>query len=493
MCPHGYRGETCDEAVEICTTNTCQNGGTCIDGTNGYVCHCPFGYTGQRCEIVKEGFVWKSNEIPRDKPSKCRGCLQKAGNGECNEDCNTEECNYDGGDCSITSPFKKCVNSTFCARMFRNGVCNEVCNNEDCLFDGFDCITKKPVCPAAIAAYCKAHKGDGICDEQCNQEGCDFDGGDCREISHKILSGDISVVVLTEPSYFVVNIPRFLRSLSKILRAEIRIKRDQEGPMIFLWQNERKGDRLRIEQLYLSSEKSNVEKRGIIVWIEVDVAGCVEECFSDVEVVANFIDAAKEKLTGMNMSIHSVDAKNLRKSKKSLDTTLLVLLACIAVMIAIAIVFIIHERPSRKRKIIENAPVWMPPTELEVEKAMKCNENTWKNRVVLESSKRRRMDPAEMKLLEQHLTPKTLKNRVFVQPKEKRAEPAPSSLHVEALSDKPISVPICTEDVNRRGPFGRTPVMVLVRNTVKTEKQILEDLTRLRAAGADLNLWDACE
>ncbi|VDM74172.1 unnamed protein product, partial [Strongylus vulgaris] len=32
--------------------------------------------------------------------------------------------------------------------------------------------------------------------------------------------------------------------------------------------------------------------------------------------------------------------------------------------------------------------------------------------------------------------------------------------------------------------------MVLMRNTAKTEEQILEDLTRLRSAGADLNLWD---
>ncbi|KHJ76905.1 ankyrin repeat protein, partial [Oesophagostomum dentatum] len=80
--------------------------------------------------------------------------------------------------------------------------------------------------------------------------------------------------------------------------------------------------------------------------------------------------------------------------------------------------------------------------------------------------------------------------RVFAKPKAKKVEPVPSRLHIEAASADPITIPIAAEDVNRRGPSGRTPVMELVRNTKKTEEQVLEDLTRLRSAGADLNLWD---
>lgn len=44
----------------------------------------------------------------------------------------------------------------------------------------------------------------------------------------------------------------------------------------------------------IASQARRNDKRGIIVWIEVDVAGCVEECFNDVETVASFIEAAKE-------------------------------------------------------------------------------------------------------------------------------------------------------------------------------------------------------
>lgn len=125
-----------------------------------------------------------------------------------------------------------------------------------------------------MSAYCKEHRSDGICDEQCNQEGCDFDGGDCQGISNKIvsfalflcksvsviffseansiffqLSGELSVVVLVDPSYFVANAPRFLRSISKMLRAEVRVKRDQKGLMIFLWKDGKVGERIEISQM----------------------------------------------------------------------------------------------------------------------------------------------------------------------------------------------------------------------------------------------------
>ncbi|RCN40015.1 notch domain protein [Ancylostoma caninum] len=473
--------------------STCQNGGTCIDSVDGYVCQCAPGFVGSRCERSK-GLIKTSSGITREGPSKCTSCAQKAGNGKCDEECNLAECDYDGNDCLVKNPFDGCPSSSFCALVFKNGVCDEVCNNEACLFDGFDCMTKEPVCPEAISAYCKKHKSDGICDEQCNQEGCDFDGGDCQGISNKILSGELSVVVLADPSYFVANAPRFLRSLSKTLRAEVRIKRDQKGLMIFAWNEGEIGERVEIDRLEMASDAQRTDKRGIIVWIEVDVAGCVEECFSDVEVVASFIQAAREKLTDMNMTIYSADAKLPRKGRTSLDVSLLILLACITVMIVIAILFIVHERPSRKRKVIENAPVWIPPTEFENEKTNGYSESNWQRRVILESAKRRRIDHSEMKLLEEQLTPKGPKvPRVFVLPKAKKIEPLPSRLHIEAASANPISIPIAAEDVNQRGPNGRTPVMVLVRNTTKTEEQIIEELTRLRSAGADLNLWDDCE
>lgn len=46
----GYRGVNCEENIDDCPGNLCQNGATCIDGINSYTCQCPPSYTGKHCE-----------------------------------------------------------------------------------------------------------------------------------------------------------------------------------------------------------------------------------------------------------------------------------------------------------------------------------------------------------------------------------------------------------------------------------------------------------
>ena len=51
-----YHNKKCSHFVteiEECLSCPCQNGGTCIDRINEYLCICPFGYNGTHCENGK--------------------------------------------------------------------------------------------------------------------------------------------------------------------------------------------------------------------------------------------------------------------------------------------------------------------------------------------------------------------------------------------------------------------------------------------------------
>ena len=107
------------------------------------------------------------------------GCDNVAlvGNGFCNDETNTPDCNYDGGDCCVEN-----VNANSCSDcschlletcsaeyhpLVGNGFCNEDTNISECDYDGGDCCSN----PNLV--------GDAICHDETNHLGCDYDGGDC--------------------------------------------------------------------------------------------------------------------------------------------------------------------------------------------------------------------------------------------------------------------------------------------------------------------------
>ena len=42
-----------DLDIDECSSNPCQNSGTCVDGIARYSCSCANGYTGNNCQISK--------------------------------------------------------------------------------------------------------------------------------------------------------------------------------------------------------------------------------------------------------------------------------------------------------------------------------------------------------------------------------------------------------------------------------------------------------
>lgn len=134
QCKQGFKGPHCE--LEQWCTRPCQNGGTCVkDPSNPYLhsCHCPINFSGPYCENKS-----RVSSTPACPYSQCKDL---ANDTVCDQQCNVYECQWDGGDCSLSwpKPWANCTASIPCWDLFKNERCDKECDNPGCLFDGFKC------------------------------------------------------------------------------------------------------------------------------------------------------------------------------------------------------------------------------------------------------------------------------------------------------------------------------------------------------------------
>ena len=125
------------------------------------------------------------------------------GDGYCNDESNTFECNYDGGDCC-----GPCVNTNFCKECLclsnitnYNINCGNYftdscakCANFSCGWP--DCTRVNSECVPTVLS--NPLVGNGVCNDETNTKECNFDGGDC-------CSNDCETVTVTLKGYAAEN------------------------------------------------------------------------------------------------------------------------------------------------------------------------------------------------------------------------------------------------------------------------------------------------
>mgnify|MGYP001265891793 FL=1 len=145
------------------------------------------------------------------------------GNDYCNDETNTANCNYDGGDCCVvnanTSACSECVCHLVetCAAGYHtlvgNGFCNDDTNIVECDYDGGDC------CGCVITEHCEDCAclgninsgeitnplvGNSLCNDEMNNPNCNYDGGDCCVNVNPDSCSDCSCLgsgVITSPGF----------------------------------------------------------------------------------------------------------------------------------------------------------------------------------------------------------------------------------------------------------------------------------------------------
>ena len=357
-----------------------------LDRIGDYDCSCQPEWKGKNCDVkdmASPGGIDKTNgrfEIVNiyEEKQKCveYKCETKAGDNRCDQECNSHTCGYDGGDCRLgINPWKFCnatSRGSHCWDVFQDGICDETCNTKDCLYDGRDCDGAKLECNPNYDVYCSDHYGNGLCDPSCNNAACGWDGLDCepKNEHHKIIEGELYVVLTMGRNQFLKLQKRFERYLTIQLGSSFKIKRNPDGTaMVFDYDaiqfNKQSANQITDSDSNDSSGRyafrTNIIQGnlGTIVYLEIDNVKCSQSsdhCFENSNEYANLLGAllGAEKLTD-DWGISEVGTK-ADPSPEDISTNLPGVVAGVAILVIMIMIVV----GMVKRKRTERGIQWFP-------------------------------------------------------------------------------------------------------------------------------------
>uniref|UniRef100_A0A914ZZK3 EGF-like domain-containing protein n=1 Tax=Parascaris univalens TaxID=6257 RepID=A0A914ZZK3_PARUN len=358
-CRYGWKGTFCEEDVDECKeyAQYCGNGGTCVNSIGSAMCLCPMGFSGDNCER------------PLDRCSLEGFCKN---GGICDEEFCSCQDGYSGDRCERVVPYWEdykrahCMEyPEFCALRFADGKCNEECNHQNCFYDGFDCIRN------SIA--------------KCSGVECGFDGGDCDTNSSRQSDKEnsLALIINASPEIVLWKLRPLLASLARMLHSSVRISRDAANMSeIFVWStSDGIGERIDIRNTsrYVYSGKNT---DGVILFMDIDASGCLRRrhgslgsrlfpCFTSASHAAVFLLSAlssetdgERKLLGLTIDEVYAKGDRIKHSAPSMDIFRLLVAIAVVLLVVLSVVALFGFNGilrRRKRQQTSSLRTWIVP------------------------------------------------------------------------------------------------------------------------------------
>ncbi|CAF1151154.1 unnamed protein product, partial [Didymodactylos carnosus] len=349
LCPSTLATPTCQsEKSNKCSEFTCLNGGTCNFLVGNAYCRCSPSYYGFYCEL----YIGTNDQSKQDDYCLINKCASKSQNGQCDQECNVEICDYDKGECSFNrQPWHKCKQAKLCSQLFNNGRCDQQCNTKECFYDGGDCEQQKSHCNVT---YCDNVIGNGLCESDCNTPQCNFDYEDCQQkptsFSNDLLGTIIFEVKLDKDEFEDKKI-NFTNALADILRSQVKVALNKDG-----------------SELILPSYKDKTKQLGTKIYLNILKTSCNNKtssnklnCFDSIQQAGDYLSALEQQgklerlLQGVPVKHLNIVPESEQVKDRSKLIYLLFFIPCF-LLIAALVSYTIIRRP----KII-HAPIWFPP------------------------------------------------------------------------------------------------------------------------------------